>query len=114
MSIILNPKTVGECGGISEAELIEIEKRASAIGTAESALALRIDYLDRANNSVPYDLKMSLERLQILSEDFRRLVALARSGALCEECGAVITRAALPNRKRTGAEVSGQSQKIQS
>jgi hypothetical protein len=94
------PKTVAECGGISEAELIEMEKRASAISIAEESLQKRISDCERNGQYIPYGWELDFERLQKVSDDFRQLVALARLPARRSRIS-----------KRTGAEVGSKSER---
>ncbi len=64
--------------GISEAELIEMESHASAIGVAEELIIRKMAEKEAKRKLVPYSLKQALERLEALRGDMRRLIELAR------------------------------------
>lgn len=76
---------------ISEAELIELEN-------------LLHWYGDWPNHSLC--IKSSFN--ERIAGSFRKLIDQARAGALCENCGTVIRRAALPDQHGQKAEVCGQ------
>ena len=64
---------------ISEAELIEIENRASALGVAAQIVGQRIAELEREEKAVPWTLCQAEVRLDALRQDVRRLIELTRA-----------------------------------